>query len=133
MKLSALNGFSRVNPQDTKNVTQLEGYHSMNAIPVGMIKRKLERKLKKAKRKAERQSRSEKASASKNVGFNMSPLENLKAERSRKRIAKKMSKFGLNGSINNGFGNSSATVDEMIDLSLQGKKERQKTSNKEEN
>jgi hypothetical protein len=56
----------------------------------------------------------------------MSPLENLKAERSRKRIAKKMSKFGLNGSINNGFGNSSATVDEMIDLSLQGKKERQK-------
>ncbi len=43
MKLSALNGFSRVNPQDTKNVTQLEGVNDMNAIPVGMIKRKIKK------------------------------------------------------------------------------------------
>ena len=99
MKLSALNGFSRVNPQDTKNVTQLEGVHDMNA-PIRMIKRKIKKKLKKAKRKAERkaerQSRSQGASASQNVGFNMSPLENLRAERSGMRLARKKPKFGLN-------------------------------------
>ena len=70
MKLSALNGFARVNPTGTVNQVDLQGHtpghlqghtpgHStdMNAIPVGMILRKAKRKLGKKDRKQKRQER----------------------------------------------------------------------------
>jgi len=63
MKLSALNGFARVNPTDTVNEVDLQGHtpgHTdMNAVPVGMILRKAKRKLGKASRKEKRQARRE--------------------------------------------------------------------------
>jgi len=63
MKLSALNGFARVNPTDTINKVDLQGHtpgHTdMNAVPVGMIVRKAKRKLGKASRKEKRQARRE--------------------------------------------------------------------------
>ena len=63
MKLSALNGFARVNPTNTVNEVDLQGHtpgHTdMNAVPVGMILRKAKRKLGKASRKEKRQARRE--------------------------------------------------------------------------
>lgn len=70
MKLSALNGFARVNPTDTVNEVDLQGHNSghtdMNAVPVGMIVRKAQRKLGKASRKQERQAKREERRARRN-------------------------------------------------------------------